>query len=322
MTLLNSNFGTDGPSPSPICYHCGGVPDRDRPDMQLCAGCREEWERAELARWRAAVVARYLRSGFPPHVLPSFGADITREGSGRASAREKITALLSGSLDAYCVYLHGEAGTGKSFEAARAGLAVLAAGGGAIFTSSVDYGTRIVASYNRGASESTEKIVKELETTPLLVLDDLGAERATAHAIGRLFELLDSRYRNVRPTIITSNHTLAELARHVAQGDGELQAKRIADRLREMAVAARLSGGSLRATKKPVSWAALNAALRGIPTTSRIGHFSEADLYRKPVLEAWEWEAAKLLPESVTEAAKRVNRELFGMRRRPAEVVV
>jgi DNA replication protein DnaC len=48
-------------------------------------------------------------------------------------------------------------------------------------------------------------------TVPVLILDDLGAERTTGWAEERLFLLLDKRYREQSPTVIITNELLENL---------------------------------------------------------------------------------------------------------------
>lgn len=52
-----------------------------------------------------------------------------------------------------------------------------------------------------------------LRRAPLLVLDDLGREKATDWVLERLYVLIDERYGNLRPTVVTTNYSLDELAR-------------------------------------------------------------------------------------------------------------
>ena len=47
---------------------------------------------------------------------------------------------------------------------------------------------------------------------PLLVLDDLGREKPTEWVTDRLYVLVNARYNAMRPTIVTSNYALSELA--------------------------------------------------------------------------------------------------------------
>lgn len=50
-----------------------------------------------------------------------------------------------------------------------------------------------------------------LEQASVVVLDDLGKERATDWASEKLYVLIESRYSSCKPTIATSNRTLDEL---------------------------------------------------------------------------------------------------------------
>ena len=65
------------------------------------------------------------------------------------------------------------------------------------------------------ATESVDDIHDQLRRVPLIVLDDLGAHRGTEWAEERLFALIDGRYRDAAPMVVTSNVTLQELAPRV-----------------------------------------------------------------------------------------------------------
>lgn len=51
-----------------------------------------------------------------------------------------------------------------------------------------------------------------LRTCPLLILDDLGREKATEWVADRLYVLINARYNACLPTIVTTNSSLSELA--------------------------------------------------------------------------------------------------------------
>lgn len=61
------------------------------------------------------------------------------------------------------------------------------------------------------ATESEDDVLTQMRRIPLLVLDDWGAHKATDFAEDRLFTIIDYRYREMRPTIITSNTDLVDL---------------------------------------------------------------------------------------------------------------
>ena len=61
-------------------------------------------------------------------------------------------------------------------------------------------------------SESTfDELFEQLRTTPLLVLDDLGAHSSTPWAQEKLFQLLNHRYNAQLPTVVTTDQRLDDL---------------------------------------------------------------------------------------------------------------
>ncbi len=84
-----------------------------------------------------------------------------------------------------------------------------------------------------------DKKIEALKTVDLLVLDDLGAQRNTEWVTERIFVILNARYNNLLPTIITSNSYLEELERvH--------NWTRMVDRLLEMCELIEMKGTSFR----------------------------------------------------------------------------
>jgi len=71
-----------------------------------------------------------------------------------------------------------------------------------------------------------EKLIK-VQTTPCLVIDDIGAEHSTGWVSSALFSVLDSRYKDGLQTIINSNFTIDELCSRYTDYHGERIARRI-----------------------------------------------------------------------------------------------
>ena len=59
---------------------------------------------------------------------------------------------------------------------------------------------------------SEPEFMEKLIECPLLILDDLGVERKTDSSARKFIELIDGRFMNQKPIIITTNSTLPELA--------------------------------------------------------------------------------------------------------------
>lgn len=70
--------------------------------------------------------------------------------------------------------------------------------------------------------------------TPFLVLDDLGQEVPTQWAVSEIYKLINYRYGEDLPTIITSQYKRNQLARKLARNGGEEQALAIVSRLSEV----------------------------------------------------------------------------------------
>ena len=83
--------------------------------------------------------------------------------------------------------------------------------------------------------------VTRIRDAPLVVFDDLGAERSSEYALENVFMMVDERYRARKPTIVTTNLTLNELRN--PQG---MDRKRIYDRILEMCVPIYFDGPSRR----------------------------------------------------------------------------
>ncbi len=77
-----------------------------------------------------------------------------------------------------------------------------------------------------------------MNASRLLILDDLGAEKPTEWVRERMYEIVNQRYEWMRPIIVTSNLSPAQLAKQVGQ--------RVASRLMEMCEVVELDGRDRR----------------------------------------------------------------------------
>lgn len=77
----------------------------------------------------------------------------------------------------------------------------------------------------------TEAAVARYAKCDVLVLDDLGKEDATEWSVGTVFSVLDARYEDMRPTIVTSNYAPGALADRLARRGERVTAEAIASRI-------------------------------------------------------------------------------------------
>ena len=77
------------------------------------------------------------------------------------------------------------------------------------------------ATYN-GGGEDEDDVTRRYGDADLLVLDDMGKGAPTAWALERLFQIVNRRYDNLRPTVVTTQYDAPDLGRRLAEmGDRE-----------------------------------------------------------------------------------------------------
>lgn len=119
--------------------------------------------------------------------------------------------------------LSGGCGSGKTHLAAAIVHALLRRGCHALFLTSGRYLDTLKGAF--GNAELLRSLQEEVRCAALLVLDDLGAEHTGDWSRSELFSLLNDRYENMRPTVLTTNLSLAELTARL----GERTVSRIAE---------------------------------------------------------------------------------------------
>ena len=100
-----------------------------------------------------------------------------------------------------------------------------------------------VTSFSRVLNSGFDKTeaLRRIREAPLVVLDDLGAERSSEYALEAVFMMVDERYQAHNPMIVTSNITLEEM-----KNAKDIGRKRIYDRILGRCVPLRFAGSSKR----------------------------------------------------------------------------
>lgn len=96
------------------------------------------------------------------------------------------------------------------------------------FTTAKGMLERVKATFDEGG---TEAAVARFAKCDVLVPDDLGKEDATEWSVGTVFSVLDARYEDMRPTIVTSNYAPGALADRLARRGERVTAEVIASRI-------------------------------------------------------------------------------------------
>jgi DNA replication protein DnaC len=105
----------------------------------------------------------------------------------------------------------GGVGTGKTHLAAAITLHVLNQGYSVIFGTVTTLLGRIRQTYDEDAQETERQVIDELVNVSLLVIDDLGKEKPTPWVEQMLYEIINARYEEEKPLIITTNTSMREI---------------------------------------------------------------------------------------------------------------
>lgn len=112
-------------------------------------------------------------------------------------------------LDGWLV-LHGAYGCGKTHLAAAIANFAVEMGVPTLFITVPDLLDSLRFTYQNPEATFEERF-NEIRTAPLLVLDDFGTQNATPWAQEKLFQIINYRYINKLPTVVTTNLPLEEI---------------------------------------------------------------------------------------------------------------
>ena len=104
------------------------------------------------------------------------------------------------------ILLSGSDGAGKTHLAVAAAVARQEAGDEVFFASVADLLDHLRAAFAPDSPITHDDLLWRIKTVNLLVLDDMGAERTSDFAEEKLFQILDYRYAEQLPAIITTSH--------------------------------------------------------------------------------------------------------------------
>lgn len=137
--------------------------------------------------------------------------------------------------------IYGEPGNGKTHSASCIANYLMLRGVPVICVSIDKLLERIKETYNSYGKEGESTVLNSLANADLLIIDDLGTEQKNEWSASRIYNIIDGRYRNSLPTIVTTNIKLKELE--------EMYHKRTYDRLIEMCTPVLNDGVSIRVTE-------------------------------------------------------------------------
>ncbi|HEY6073165.1 MAG TPA: ATP-binding protein, partial [Anaerolineales bacterium] len=208
---------TDLPG-DPNCPFCGGVGylrldvpvgDPRFGRLELCT-CRQRGV-SENVRQRLYAMSHLDELG---HMTFETFKPRGRKGQGEMQAETLERAfnharLYAGNLNGWLM-LQGGFGSGKTHLAAAIANFAVSMGVPTLFLTVPDLLDMMRFAYG-SEDTSFEDRFNEIRNASLLVLDDLGTQNATSWAQEKLFQILNYRYINKLPLVVTTNQTLDEI---------------------------------------------------------------------------------------------------------------
>lgn len=197
------------PKPAcPICKGAGVVHPRlasGKPDFSRVVAC--QCTRREIDKERQARLLRCSNLGS----LTRFTFDnLHPEGrSGNPASQKQFFCTYQAARafadkpDGWLV-LTGPSGCGKTHLAAAIANERISQGYPAFFISAPDLLDRLRSAFSPESEMPYDELFEQVRNTPLLILDDLGAQTATPWAKEKLEQLLNHRFNNRLPTVIVT----------------------------------------------------------------------------------------------------------------------
>lgn len=180
---------------------------------------REEREEARCAREReeARIRKKAAEAGIPSRFMDA-ESDLAPALWERVKAGEGL-------------YIHGPVGAGKTHLACAVARLAIAEGLRVQFVDAPGMLRLVKATYSGEGTE--EEAIGRLVRKDLLVIDDLGKEAPTEWTLQTVFAVVDGRWRDMRPVVVTSQSRRSGLAERLARRGDEETARAVVSRLAE-----------------------------------------------------------------------------------------
>lgn len=197
----------------PECANCGNMRHVWNAEHVLipCPSCRGE----TVDQWRAAGVEKY--SSRSEKAKRQTFANFKRDGHPAAGVPHPTVAQAFDAARAFAInpsgwlVLHGMPGTGKSHLCA----AIANALAQAVFVTMPALSSSLKSLFDKRVAQEEGETYEErkhvYQTTPILLIDDIGAGTFSEWDGRLLYDILQPRYENQRPTVLVSNLDMTDV---------------------------------------------------------------------------------------------------------------
>lgn len=229
------------------------LPSVSRAFWTSCPECareaKEDQSRAEAeARaklYRERMDGMLRASGIPERVkgctFANFRADTDAQKSAMQSAMDFAQGFDARMKTGDSLIFAGRPGTGKGHLAAAV-MNKLIPNHLPIYTTCLDMIRAVRETWRKDSKHSESQVLREFEDAELLIIDEIGVQYGTDGEQTIIFDVLDRRYRQMRPTIFITNQDKAGFKAFIGE--------RAYDRLTQTAKWVPFDWNSFRATAR------------------------------------------------------------------------
>lgn len=188
-------------------------------DEKRCPYCHAK-ERTERELKRSMIPPRFQNKNLESYETPN-----TWQVKAKTTIQNYINNLDENLEKGRNIILIGGVGTGKTHLSIGLLKAVIENGGIGMFITASDLFMNIRDTWTRSSEITTLDRVQQFVDLDLLVIDEIGVQRGTDNEREILFSIINSRYNNLKPTVLLSNLSLKEVRAYIGE--------RTFDRLKE-----------------------------------------------------------------------------------------
>ena len=204
-----------------VCPDCKEADQAAERMVQAQAAAAKQLARLSSLVDQAAIPARFIGRSFD-----NFRATTKEQAHALAVAQAYADNFAAHLKAGTGLTLAGQPGTGKSHLAAAILQAIMPQQCG-LYLTCMGMIQTVRNSWRKDAERGESEVLRGLATVPLLVLDEVGVQYGTDGEQTIIFDVLDRRYRDLKPTILLTNQDKAGLEVFIGE--------RSFDRLRETA---------------------------------------------------------------------------------------
>lgn len=128
----------------------------------------------------------------------------------------------------------GKYGTGKTHLAFSIANQLLNKGIPVVFETLINLMEKLKLGYEKDAEMGYYEIIKLYCECDLLIIDDLGKEKLSEWVLEKLFQIVNTRYENMLPIIITTNYSENEIIKRLSFNNDGIAAESLVSRLNEV----------------------------------------------------------------------------------------